>query len=162
MTKIDWTKFVRRICIDTSAIDIYDSFTSGSALQKWFLKEAIFYTNDKQKEADELIESGDKYKWTWHGSNNIAEGKVISIGPGSHLTFSFLDCMVSVEVKQEHSQNLVELIQYDIPTDEESRLNYYVECTRGWTFYLANLKSILEGGLDLRNKDMKMQGVINT
>ena len=30
----------------------------------------------------------------------------------------------------------------------------------GWIFYLANLKSVLEGGLDLRNKRMEITNVI--
>jgi hypothetical protein len=31
----------------------------------------------------------------------------------------------------------------------------------GWTFYLANLKSVLEGGLDLRNKNARLQRLVN-
>ena len=30
--------------------------------------------------------------------------------------------------------------------DDASRANYHLGCLTGWTFYLANLKSILEGG----------------
>jgi hypothetical protein len=37
-----------------------------------------------------------------------------------------------------------------------------VGCGEGWTFYLTNLKSILEGGVDLRNKEMKLKNVINS
>lgn len=32
----------------------------------------------------------------------------------------------------------------------------------GWTFYLTNLKSILEGGFNLRNKNNKLGDVVNT
>jgi hypothetical protein len=38
---------------------------------------------------------------------------------------------------------------------------FFIECGLGWTFYLANLKSILEGGLDLRNKNPEIQKMIN-
>ena len=34
-------------------------------------------------------------------------------------------------------------------------------CLEGWTFYLTNLKSVIEGGLDLRNKNLDIKGVIN-
>lgn len=34
-------------------------------------------------------------------------------------------------------------------------------CSNGWTFYLTNLKSVYEGGLDLRNKDEKLSAMIN-
>jgi hypothetical protein len=39
--------------------------------------------------------------------------------------------------------------------------NYHLGCKTGWTFYLANLKSLMEGGIDLRNKNEKIQRVIN-
>jgi hypothetical protein len=32
----------------------------------------------------------------------------------------------------------------------------------GWVFYLANLKSFPEGGIDLRNKNEKLKSVINS
>ena len=49
---------------------------------------------------------------------------------------------------------------HKIGPDEKLRL--YIGCGEGWTFYLANLKSMLEGGIDLRNKNDKIKGVINS
>jgi hypothetical protein len=47
---------------------------------------------------------------------------------------------------------LVEIIQSEIPDEPDPSKNLYVNCLESWTFYLANLKSILVGGVDLRNK----------
>lgn len=44
------------------------------------------------------------------------------------------------------------ITQTDIPTDESGKQNYHVGCSTGWTFYRCNMKSILEGGVDIRNK----------
>jgi len=70
--------------------------------------------------------------------------------------------MVEVKIKTEGGENIVELTQSEIPLDEQMRMSHYVGCTRGWTFYLANLKSIIEGGIDLRNKNIELVDVINT
>ena len=67
---------------------------------------------------------------------------------------------VSVTIKTENNLTICELTQSEIPTDDASRAEYHVGCTEGWTFYLANLKSILQGGIDLRNKDAKVKGVV--
>jgi hypothetical protein len=40
--------------------------------------------------------------------------------------------------------------------------NYHVGCKAGWTFYLANLKSILEGGIDMRNKKTRLKEMLNS
>jgi len=45
--------------------------------------------------------------------------------------------------------------------NESEQRYFYIGCGKGWTFYMANLKSILEGGIDLRNKNAAIQNVIN-
>ena len=59
-------------------------------------------------------------------------------------------------------KTIVELTQDNIPPDDNPATNLHIGCGEGWTFYLANLKSYLEGGIDLRNKNEKIQGVINS
>jgi len=54
------------------------------------------------------------------------------------------------------------LTQENIPEDNNPASNLLVGCVEGWTFYLANLKSYLQGGIDLRNKNVNIQGVINS
>ena len=78
------------------------------------------------------------------------------------LEFSFGATMkVRIQVKTENGENIVELQQYDIPTDDQSKINFHISCAEGWVFYLANLKSVLEGGIDLRNKNENIKKVVN-
>ena len=56
---------------------------------------------------------------------------------------------------------MVTLTQEEVIFEEDPNENLYVQCGEGWTFYLANLKSVYEGGLDLRNKDIEIKGVLN-
>ena len=37
----------------------------------------------------------------------------------------------------------------------------YVGCREGWAFYLANLKSVLEHGCDLREPQPDRAGLVN-
>jgi len=69
---------------------------------------------------------------------------------------------VVVKIYEAENQNIVDLTQEHIPSDEESKFNFHVGCSNGWVFYLANLKSIMEGGIDLRNKDEKLNPVLNS
>jgi hypothetical protein len=64
--------------------------------------------------------------------------------------------------KKKEGENIVELLQENIPTDEQGMHSWHLGCKTGSTFYLANLKSVLEGGIDLRNKSEKLQRVINS
>lgn len=45
--------------------------------------------------------------------------------------------------------------------NREEQQYFFIECRKGWTFYMTNLKSILENGPDLRNKNIHIREVIN-
>lgn len=162
MDKIDWTSFTRRIAYNVDSSTLFQHWVIQSNIEKWFLKNAHFFRDGEMIAKDQVIQKGDTYKWSWHGSDNVAEGEILDIINDSQIKFTFLGCDVSVTIKKEMDVNIIELVQSKIGVDEETKKNIYVECTRGWTFYMTNLKSILEGGVDLRNKNYKLKNVINT
>lgn len=159
---IDWTQFRRRIGITASKKAICEKWSTQVELESWFLSEALFYRKGKTLMSNDLIQAGDTYKWMWHGSDVESEGEILEIVENQIVRFSFLGCKVNVTLVEEDGEIIVDLNQREIGEDEESKMGYYVECTRGWTFYLTNLKSILEGGIDLRNKNNHLKNVINT
>jgi hypothetical protein len=72
------------------------------------------------------------------------------------------ECDVEVKLSQiDNEYVMVEVTQNNIPIEEDPKKNLYVGCGEGWLFYMTNLKSILEGGIDLRNKDESLKGVFN-
>ena len=69
----------------------------------------------------------------------------------------------SVAIKQEKGETIVEMVHDNIPTTDEHGMQYFhVGFKTGWTFYFANMKSIFEGGIDLRNKNEKLQDMLNS
>jgi uncharacterized protein YndB with AHSA1/START domain len=161
-----WTKFTKRIFIETDAQEIYNAWTTQEGLEKWFLRKAEFTTADnKLRERKSSVLKGDSYVWRWHGYHDGAfeQGKVLDANGTDFFQFTFTaDCIVTVSIETEHGQNVVVLTQENIPIDENPLSNLFVACGEGWTFYLTNLKSILEGGIDLRNKKNYLINVINS
>ena len=161
----NWKQFTKRIPIKASAKAIYDAWATQQGLESWFLRLAQFTKADGSvRPKYSPIEKGDNYKWLWFGYDDSAiEEKEILLANGwDKLQFSFSgDCIVTVTVKQEDSENICELVQ-DMPMeDEKQQQSFYIDCGNGWAFYLANLKSVLEGGHDLRNKNINLKQVIN-
>jgi uncharacterized protein YndB with AHSA1/START domain len=162
-TKRDWSKFELRITIHASLDKLYAYWTQQHLIEQWFLERADFVkTNDEKRERNESIEKGDIYNWKWFGSDVLATGEVLMTNGRDELQFQFFGNQVTIRFYVFEDENMVELTQSEIELDEDSLHNNYVGCTRGWTFYLTNLKSILEGGIDLRNKNYKLGDVINT
>ena len=165
MGDYDWSKFTRRINVKAPVNRIYFAWATQQGLESWFLRLAEFTDPaGNVRTRDALIQRDDKYKWLWHGwPDEVVEYGIILKATGKDIIqFSFaITCTVTVLIKEESGETIVELTQENIPLDEKSIVNYHLGCMEGWTFYLANLKSILEGGIDLRNKNVQLTKVIN-
>lgn len=162
----EWTHFRKRVSINASPQKVYDAWTTRAGLERWFLRQAKFTAPDGSERKDsEPIKAGDHYDWRWYGwPDEMNEKRLVSsVNAKDYLQFEFTgDCFVSVTIKTEEGITICELVQENIPVDENPKTNMYVGCGEGWTFYMANLKSVLEGGVDLRNKNIKLTNMINS
>lgn len=160
----DWTSFTRRITVNYPTKAIYEAWAVPSQIERWFLRSAEYAGFDGDpKNRDREVMAGDAYLWRWHGYlDDVSESGLIVEANGSDLfSFTFTEgCLVTVTIKTEAGETVVELTQSKIP-DEPNR-GIYVDCSYGWTFFLANLKSVLEGGIDLRNRNVDIHNVVNS
>lgn len=160
-----WKQFTKRIPVKASAKAIYDAWATQQGLESWFLRLAQFTKNDGTPKARNMgIEKGDRYKWLWFGYDDtvVEEKEILSANGWDQLQFSFSGgCIVTVSVKQEDGENICELKQEMPMEDVREQQSFYIDCGNGWAFYLVNLKSVLEGGNDLRNKNVKLKEVVN-
>jgi uncharacterized protein YndB with AHSA1/START domain len=163
MENFIWTEFTKRIIIKSELALVYNAWTRTEELEKWFLSKAVFtYPDNTIVPSLTNVKSGSKYEWNWFAQNYFEQGKVLEANGSDFLEFTFAgNCKVQVKLKKEKGYILVELTQSEIPLDDNSKENIRLGCAFGWTFYLINLKSILEGGIDLRNKDAELVGVVN-
>jgi len=165
MGNYNWKQFTKRITINASPQSVYAAWSSQHGLESWFLRLAEFRTlGGNLKEKNATIEKGDQYKWLWYGYDDSAveEKEILFANGKDELQFSFSGgCIVKVSMKQENGETVCELTQTMPMEDENEQRHFFIECGKGWTFYLANLKSILEGGIDLRNKNVNISNVVN-
>ncbi|HTE02173.1 MAG TPA: SRPBCC domain-containing protein [Mucilaginibacter sp.] len=156
MAEKNWTKFTVTADFDTDARSVYEAWTTSTGLESWFLRKADFYTiAGRLREPTEFISKEDTYEWLWHGfdDSTLEKGEVLEVNSIDFLKFTFSGgSIVSVSISTKNGLAILELTQDNIPEENDLSKSLYVQCQIGWTFYLANLKSIIEGGIDLRNK----------
>lgn len=156
-----WKKF--KLCGDYNVDmrSLYLAWATPAGLEKWFLRKADFFTVPMRLRApDEQILKEDTYAWHWHGYDNsvIQKGRILEANGIDKIKFSFSgDSMVTVSFSTRNGLTIVELEQTDIPQESDPEKNLLVQCQIGWTFYLTNLKSVMEGGKDLRNKRVELK-----
>lgn len=165
MADYDWGRFVVRVPINASGERLYDAWCTRKGIEHWFLRMSEYRSPDGElRKDDEPVEAGDSYAWRWHGWPDEVEehGKILEANGKDLFRFSFGDAgNCTVQIKEESGQTILELTQSEIPTDEHGKQYWHVGCKTGWTFHLTNMKSIFEGGADLRNKDESVKNVIN-
>ncbi|MFT3704017.1 MAG: SRPBCC domain-containing protein [Agriterribacter sp.] len=165
----NWAEFTLRIDIKKDIKAVYDAWTTRRGIESWFLRTSEFSRNGNLLNADEHVQPGDQYKWLWYGYDDgaVERGEIIQANAKDFLEFTFVATSnplmkVAVNILQEEGTTIVQLRQYDIGLDDKSKSSFYVGCTQGWTFYLANLKSILEGGIDMRNRNENLKRMLNS
>ncbi len=164
MKNFDWTSFSMKILVKAKLSEVYDAWTKVEKIEKWFVSKSVFYdTSRKPIARDASLEKGYSYEWSWFLYDAVENGRFITANGKDLIQFTFAgDCIVEVKLSEKDGGwILVELSQKDIPTDEDSKKEIRLGCYSGWEFYLVNLKSICEGGLDLRNKNINFKPMVN-
>lgn len=160
----DFSKFRLRVNINSTIETVYKAWATRKGLESWFLRKALFKDSSGKPISDhDFINSDATYEWYWFGYSDevVEKGTVLKANKRNEFSFTFsLGCPVRISIFEEKDEVICELVESDLPTDEENLVRHYVGDSRGWIFYLTNLKSVLEGGLDLRNKREDIKDVI--
>ncbi len=161
MSKLSFDSFTKKIYIKSSVEKLYWSWATTEGIASWFLKKATYTsTGGAVRSSKEPIQEGDAYIWEWHNWDGQEKGSVIQANNTNFLEISFAEnCRVSVTMEDKGTACLLSLKQYNIPTDEESKLNIHHGCSNGWTFWLANLKCYLEHGILLNETEFDLRNV---
>jgi uncharacterized protein YndB with AHSA1/START domain len=166
----NWSTFTKRVNINAPIAAIYAMRATKAGMESWFLRNCAYAKPDGQLVAGStLVEEGDGFVWHWHGwPDDVSEkGTIISANGTDGLSFTFgqagaENMVCKISIYPENGETICELVQTNIPVDERGKHHFHIGCNTGWTFYMANLKSILEGGIDLRNKNVDLKNVLNS
>lgn len=163
MENFDWTSFSKKIAVRAELSDIYNAWTKAEELEKWFLEKVSFFDgNQEPLSKGKNAEKDNTYEWLWYLYDDSMKGKIVSANGKDQLQFTFEgNCLVDINLSEKEDYTIVELRHHNIPTDDYSKKYIRLGCSNGWHFYLTNLKSVYEGGLDLRNKDSNLNPMIN-
>lgn len=166
MAAFNWKTFTTRVPVNAPIEKLYHCWATQQGIEYWFLRMSEYKKSEGTlRNNNEPVQTGDTYRWRWHGwPDDVTEtGIILDCNNNNFFKFSFGKAGIcSVTIKNEGGQNIVELVQEEIPDDDDGKHNWHVGCKTGWTFYLTNLKSLLEGGVDLRNRNKNLHNVVNS
>lgn len=164
MENFDWTSFTRKIAIKAPIETMYDAWAKASEIERWFLSNANYFDTKHNLQKKEIkAEKYFTYEWNWFLYEMTEKGRIVEANGNHFFQFTFAgNCIVDIEFTAQEEYTIVTLTQKNIPTDDAAKRGIRLGCDTGWCFYLLNLKSVYEGGLDLRNKNPDFQGMLNS
>ena len=150
--------------VRTNIENAYRAWATPAGMEAWFLGKLTLTAPDGTiRTGEEPAQEGDDYEINYRLSPNASmiKGKVLKANGKDLFSFTFSkNCPVTISIFTEQEETIVQLLESNLPTDEETIKKHFVGDTKGWIFYLTNLKSVLEGGLDLRNRNADLKNVI--
>ncbi len=151
---MDTSKFTKRIRIKCLPEEAFEKWVTVEGLQSWFLTRAEFSSGER-------AEAGASFNLEW-AEGTKDRGEITVLVQPANFEFSWYDGQgrVRVHFSPVDTGTLIELT-HTVASMGEQHLEEYVDCRDGWTFYLANLKSVIEGGLDLRETNVDLPGLVN-
>jgi uncharacterized protein YndB with AHSA1/START domain len=158
----DWTRFERQVFINAEPAEVWRAWTVPENIVKWFIATADYTTDEASpRPADDVVQAGDNYHWRWH-QDLASNGRILEVVENERLSFTFGDkepgsaekIIVTVEVNQEDDGvTRLRLVQDNMADTPEAHAGWHLGCNLGWSFFMTNLKGLLEYGVDLRETD---------
>lgn len=149
---VDWTRFSLFVAIDADPGTIFGNWNTSGGMESFFVD--MMAVHDRAGcllEDDESVHPGCRYVWRWD-SGAMVRGEFLEVSPGRHLSFTFGDSKVSVRLHPQERGTLLELCQYDMADTPENRMHLHTNCRAAWVYYLTVLKTLLEHGIDGRDR----------
>ena len=148
----EWKEFVQIIYVEAPIDTVYASLTTAKGMMGWSSMEAALTAGDGTEVAPgEPAVQGTKFQLIWH-TGHEEKGEFLEANGSDKLRDTFgegIEVAFTLE-EVEDGTTKVMLVQTQDRSDDEN-LKILLGFKEGWGFYLTNLKSVLEGGLDLRD-----------
>ncbi|HKZ22281.1 MAG TPA: SRPBCC domain-containing protein [candidate division Zixibacteria bacterium] len=140
---------IQRYLYQAKPEKVFRALTDAKELTKWFLKDARVQ-----------LKKGGKMKFVWSPKDKH-ENKILDLVPNKRLRMTWptmgwggtpkTDTYVTFSLTPKGKYTLLQIEHTGFGPGEEWVM-YYAGTYSGWTYYLLNLKSWLEHGIDLRDK----------
>lgn len=159
----DWTQFEREVFIQSDLSTVFQAWAKPGEITQWFIATAtVTSANNHPRPKDEFVQAGDQYQWHWH-QDLQAKGIILEVVENERLQFTFGDgepgsnekIIVTVNFNDLGDTTSVILKQENLPDNEQGHVHWHMGCNMGWSFFMTNLKALLEHGVDLRETDQE-------
>jgi uncharacterized protein YndB with AHSA1/START domain len=135
--------FEHTLTVDRPRDDVFHALTDADDLKRWWITDG---TSEPR--------AGGHFRFEWKmadpADDHVQEGDYDEVVDGERIAFPWAgvggDSHVTLSLTQSNGGTRVSLLHEGIAAEDQ-----FERYEQGWTGFLANLKSVLEGGPDNRS-----------
>lgn len=158
----NWNKFSHGIYLNAPVEKIFVFIATASGIAKWFIGKAkYYYKNSNIRLGNEFACKGDSFLWNWLNKDLELKGMITESIENKIFQFTFSPLyLVSINLHSEGNKTRLTLTHEYQDSSVRDDFNY-INCCTCWVFFLTNLKSVVEYGIDLRETEVNDEMLIN-
>jgi uncharacterized protein YndB with AHSA1/START domain len=163
MTKnnFNMNEFSHSILLNAPLEEVFRYSATPNGLTKWFIGAAEYTHSGKPVPGEELISTGDTYNWKWLAKDFETTGKVVEVIKDERLKFTFGSMFeITISVAAENNRTRFTLTQ-NYTAGAVKNDFAHINCCVCWAFFITNLKSVIEHGIDLRETVSQDEYLVN-
>jgi uncharacterized protein YndB with AHSA1/START domain len=135
------------LTVDAPPADVFRALTDADALKRWWISDGVSEPR-----------SGGRFRYEWKmadaSRDHVQEGTYDAVVDGVVVAYPWAagdagDTRVTLALAQDAGGTRVSLVHAGFPADPATD-PIHEQHEQGWRGFLANLKSVLEGGQDNR------------
>lgn len=134
--------FEHSLTVDRPRAQVFHALTDAHELKRWWITDGISEPR-----------AGGRFRYEWKmadpANDHVQEGAYEEVVDGERIAYPWAspagESRVIVSLAESNGGTRVSLVHEDISEDDQ-----FERYEQGWTGFLANLKSVLEGGQDNR------------
>jgi hypothetical protein len=154
-------KFSHGILINCHTEHLYSYVGRADGFTKWFIGNAEYINGENKRSAENYIQAGDKFHWKWLEKDFELSGEILEVIDKISVTFSFGSLHeIKITVSERGHMAHLRLEQYYKKAAEPNDF-VHINCAVCWVFFMTNLKSVIEHGIDLRETSSGDEELVN-
>ncbi|NNC93982.1 MAG: SRPBCC domain-containing protein [Chitinophagales bacterium] len=156
----NWKEFHHSVILNSSGEKVYNLISTADGLEKWFLGEVSFFRDTAELRKTAIVQPEDKYRWEWLTKSFSSSGTVIDITDNS-VSYTFGESFIITFRIEELNDRCKLVLHQKVNTVSEDDQFAYLNCAVCWVFFLTNIKSVIEYDIDLREKEVVDEALVN-
>lgn len=155
-------KFTHSILLNASTDEVFKYISTSSGIIKWFIGTCDYYDiNGNIIDKSEPAGKGFKFRWKWLAKELEITGEILGCEINKKFSFTFGNSFnVTLLISSENNRTRLDLIQKYSPGSTQNDFSF-INCCVCWVFFLTNLKSVIEHGIDLRETVSEDDSLVN-